>query len=277
MSVKTICVVIFDANEAEWLIEKTSVLALALDAHVIGVHPYTPFTFISGIGAEPIIYPTIQDWEESASDEIRDLFEQTVRKNGIRAEFRRQSVLYGAEPFVLSSARGADLVLMGTNGSKSRSPDDRSLAARIIRNLGRPVLVLSPETTLGGLAERITIGWSETREATRAAHDALAIAKPGASIELVSVLARAGEETPGFDSRDDFAAALDRRGYVVTTADRIASADSRAEELLKAATESGADLLVAGAFGHSNVYDLVVGAVTPDLLDRSPLPVLLSR
>ena len=43
------------------------------------------------------------------------------------------------------------------------------------------------------------------------------------------------------------------------------------------AFESGADMIVTGAFGHSRVYDFVIGAVTRDLLHNAELPVLYSK
>lgn len=277
MSIHTICCILFDSAEAEHLIDQACTLALGHDAHLVAVHPYTPVIYFSGIGAEPMVFASIQDWEQAESDRIQERFEDALRRNGLNGEFRRQSTLYASEAFVLSSARGADLVLMGGNGASSRSPDDQAMAERVIRNLGRPVLVMPPGARLGGPAQRLVVGWSDTREATRAAHDALDIAAPGATVDLVSLLSRPGDNPPGLDSRDDFAAALDRRGFRAVTSDRLSTATSRGEDLLQVAQEKNADLLVTGAFGHSQVYDFVIGAVTRHLLQHATLPVLLSK
>lgn len=277
MTVKTIALIVFDSAEAEWLIQKCSALAVAFDAHVIGLHAFSQVVFYDGIMATPMVYPTLQAWEKDESNKIKDLFDETMRKNDLRSEFRRQDALYGSETFLLAGTRGADLVVMGYNGATTRSPDDQAMAHRLIRNLGRPVLVLSPDAAVVAPFETIAIGWTETREATRAAHDAIALAKPGAAISLIALVAHAGEETQGFDSRDDLATALDRHGYKVTTTDKLATADHRGKELLRAATEANATLLVAGAFGHSQFYDFMFGAVTSYLLQNAKLPVLLSR
>ena len=277
MTLKTIALIIFDSAEAGWLTEKCSALAHSFDAHVIGMHSFSQAVFLDGMTAAPIVYATHQEWELEESNKIRDLFNEAMRKNDVLAEFRRQDAFYGSETFLLAGARGADLVVMGYNGSATRSPDDQAVAERLIRNLGRPVLILSPEADVASPFESIVIGWSETREATRAAHDALDLAKPGANINVIALVARAGDEPLGADSRDDLAAALDRRGYKVTTTDRTATVTHRGEELLRAAAESDADLLVAGAFGHSQFYDFMIGAVTSHLLKKAKLPVLLSR
>ena len=57
----------------------------------------------------------------------------------------------------------------------------------------------------------------------------------------------------------------------------MVTVDHRGEELLRAAAESDADLLVAGAFGHSQFYDFMIGAATSRLLKRVKLPVRLSH
>lgn len=277
MALKTIALIIFDTAEAEWLIDKCSALAHSFDAHLIGLHSFSQAIFFDGMTAAPMVYATHQEWEEEESNKIRDMFNETTRKNDVRAEFRPQDTIYGSEAFLLAGARGADLVVMGYNGSHARSPDDQAMAERLMRNLGRPVLILSPEANIPAQFENIVIGWSETREATRAAHDALELAKPGANINLIALLARAGDEKPGADTREDFAAALDRRGFKALITDRMATVDHRGEELLRAAAESDADLLVAGAFGHSHFYDFMVGAVTSHILKNTKLPVLLSR
>ncbi|WP_353476430.1 universal stress protein (plasmid) [Salipiger sp. H15] len=277
MTIKTISLILFDAEEAEWALPQASQLASGFDAHLSVMHPYNPMIFTDGIGAEPLIYASLQEWEEEESGRIRTIFDREVKATGILAEYRPQSTLYGAEEFLLSGSRGADLVLIGTNGALDRSPDDRNLMERVVRNLGRPVLVLTPKAALTGPIARLTIGWSDTREATRAAHDALSLAKDGAEVELVTIVSRAQRAVPGIDGKADFATSLDRLGYRVMVTERSATVEQRSEMLISSAQEFGAELLVTGAFGHSQLYDFVIGAVTRDLLDFAPLPVLLSK
>ena len=46
--------------------------------------------------------------------------------------------------------------------------------------------------------------------------------------------------------------------------------------LLNEAFERGAELIVTGAFGHSRIYDFVIGATTTRLLESMTAPVLFS-
>lgn len=67
---------------------------------------------------------------------------------------------------------------------------------------------------------------------------------------------------------------LRRAGYEVETS----LADGRAdEEIQKAALDSGADLVIMGAYGHSPIRHLMVGSTTTAVLLSLELPILLFR
>lgn len=275
MATRTFALILFDAISATWLIEKAVETAVGFNAHLTALHPFNPVVFTDGTGGDPMIFATMLEWDEKESAKIRAQFDETLRKNGLQGEYRAQKGLYGSESFLLGGTRGADMVIVATTADCS--PDDRVLAHRMIREAGRPVLVLGQESSLCAPAKRIVIGWTETREATRAAHDVLGLAASGADITLVSLHSKASDVTPGLTAREDLAAAFDRAGFSVTIAERPATAEDRVAELVRFAREVDADLLATGAFGHSQVYDLFIGAVTRDLVDRAPLPILISR
>lgn len=277
MPARTLCLILFDTADTDWLLPATAALATTLDAHVIGVHPYAPLVFYGGIDREPMVYPTMMTWEEEESAKLRAAFDHVARINALPAEYRRQAVTYGAEAFILGTARAADLVVMRGRGRKHDSPDERALVERLIRQVGRPVLILTEDARLLAPAQKIVIAWSNTREAARAAHDCLSLAAPGAEIILVSMLAAAEDEKPSRDAREDLAGAFDRHGFRATLTDRICPPGERVATLKALCRETGADLLVAGAYGHSYVYDLFIGAVTRDLLTDTHIPLLLAH
>ena len=49
-----------------------------------------------------------------------------------------------------------------------------------------------------------------------------------------------------------------------------------ADALLAKVREIGADLMVAGAFGHPRLWEKLLGEVTRDLLDRMNVPIFMS-
>lgn len=275
MTTRTFALILFDGAEADWLVDKAAETAVGFDAHLTALHTFNPVMFSNVMGAEPMIFSSMIEWEETESSKIRAHVDDVLRRNGLQGEYRGQTGIYGSETFLVGGTRAAGVVILGATAD--RSPDDRVLAHRVIREAGRPVLVLGKNARLTAPAKRIVIGWTDTREATRAAHDAITLADRDAEIILVSLHTKASDVTPGLTAREDLAAALDRAGFSVTTADHPATAEDRAEELIRFARELDADLLATGAFGHSQMYDMFVGAVTRDLLDQAPLPILLSR
>jgi nucleotide-binding universal stress UspA family protein len=50
-----------------------------------------------------------------------------------------------------------------------------------------------------------------------------------------------------------------------------------AETLQLAALEMGADLLIAGAYGHPKLWEKFLGGVTRNLLEHMRLPIMLSH
>jgi nucleotide-binding universal stress UspA family protein len=76
-------------------------------------------------------------------------------------------------------------------------------------------------------------------------------------------------------SRDHLVAALGKAGLAVDVTAVQANGDSPASVIQAAALERKADLLVAGAFGHSRLREFVLGGVTRSLLTRLEIPALL--
>ena len=55
--------------------------------------------------------------------------------------------------------------------------------------------------------------------------------------------------------------------------------DSRttAETVLEQARHISADLIVAGAYGHSRLLEWLVGGMTRELLAQTPIPILMAH
>ena len=178
-----------------------------------------------------------------------------------------------------SSSRPSGRRILVVIGRLDRTRGDWSRARfqdELVRQSGRPVLLFPPAAPLRDPVRHLLIGWSATREATRAAHDALALLEPKARIDILTIGHRRDDRLTT-DARHDLAAAFDRKGFRVELIDRDDAAGHAGKILLRTAAERGAELVATGAFGHSRLYDFVVGAVTSHLLAHAALPVLLSK
>lgn len=176
--------------------------------------------------------------------------------------------------FIVREARAADLVVLGRTAASDIA--ERSVdPARVLVRCGRPILVV-PGTVGTLAAERVVIGWKETREARRAVRDVLAVLKRAAEV-TIAVVEEPDQSAAGSGPLDDLAAYLGRHGITVGATLTRRTAGSVGATLAAIADEKGADLIVAGGFGHSRLSEWAFGGVTRDLLGFSPLCCLLSH
>jgi nucleotide-binding universal stress UspA family protein len=278
MTIKTIAICLTTTAEVDWLLPLGCDLARARGAHLVGVHPSEPVVpyvaATSGIGA--MAAPQFMDWQVEETAVIRARFDEITKGDDFVAEWREQGTAdLGAEDFLLDSVRSADIVIMGQPDAEMPRADHRRYFDAIVRQSGRPLLLLPKGADAASIGSHVMLGWSGTREATRAAHDARLLARPGAKVHIAFIQRGAAgrDET----SRDDLAAAFDRLGFRTEVTEAAKGSEDTGEQLMRMAREAGADVLAVGAYGHSLVYDFVVGAVTRQLYDVPELPILFSR
>ena len=119
------------------------------------------------------------------------------------------------------------------------------------------------------------VGWKDTRETRRAAFDALPLLKKAAHVAVVEIAAE--EELAAAGTHlDDVVGWLKRHGVVVVSLAAPSTGDD-ATQLNAIAEEHGADVIVAGAYGHSRLREWVLGGVTRDLLLRADRCSLVSH
>jgi nucleotide-binding universal stress UspA family protein len=136
------------------------------------------------------------------------------------------------------------------------------------------VLVVATESSPLEL-KRVIVAWKDTREARRAAADALPILKIATSVSLVEIAPEA--ELIAASARLADVAAWLARHDVTAECLPIASDGDDADRLNVLAKEWGADLIVAGAYGHSRVREWALGGVTRSLLGTSLRSVFVSH
>ncbi len=193
------------------------------------------------------------------------VFEAEIDRHRFRAW---RSKLGPTLPYLIAQAAAADLVVVG------RGEEPAPLAidpGDLAMQLGGPVLVVPP-----GIdhldAKRVLVGWKNTREARRAMRDAMPFLAKASQVVVASV-------DDGFGPADaqDVIALLQAHGIATQAVTPDASGATVAEALTDAAAEYGADLVVAGAYGHSRLREWVFGGVTRELMAGSPVCCLMSH
>lgn len=279
MGLKTLLVCLTSPKSAETLMKAAVPLARKHGAHLVGLHTIEALVVYPGI-AMHIPEPAFASFNASQKEDtaaIKAVFEKHTKGEDFVSEFRLlKAESVSATTRMIESAHAADMVIMAHEDKEDERYDQRDAQIRMIRESGRPVIIVPMEYDGPAIGANILLGWSDTREATRAAHDLLTVADDGAKLTVLRVGKSAQDaltDGDGIDMTEMFA----RHGLKTTLEHREQLDDSIPAVLNKTAFEIGADLIVTGAFGHSRAYDFVLGATTYALLRDQEFPVLFSK
>ena len=208
-----------------------------------------------------------------AATNIESAFQVALQAENIAGEFNVAGGRgkLGPQDFLTP----ADLVIAPSPSPEHRKLINAALPDEAIKRAGAPVLVAPTEWPGGVWGKNVVIAWNGSREAKRAVHDALPILRR-ANRTTVFVFSSAESELRG--SADRLVAHLSRHGVTAQVSDWTNTGDVTAVEALFASLDTQtADLLVAGAFGHSRVFEDLFGSVSLDLLRQPVFPVLMSH
>jgi nucleotide-binding universal stress UspA family protein len=125
-------------------------------------------------------------------------------------------------------------------------------------------------------AEHVVVAWKDTREARRAVLDAIPFLRAAKRVSVVEVCTR-DEKQYALARIDDVVRYLARHKITADPRPILHSDRSDANHLFQFAVDEGADLLVAGAFGHSRLGEWIFGGMTREILASCPVCCLLSH
>jgi len=250
-------------------------LALSFKCELIGVGAEAPELYLSSHGLSwPKPGYRLQDAEQEISARLAQLaerFEETPGIGGV--PHRWVSAVDEPAAFLGASARGCDLIVASRPDPTALSRNFAS-PANLILGAGRPVL-LAPRGAVDPAFDRVVVAWKDTREARRALLDSLPFLMRAKHISVAAA--------PEKDDRREAEAAIS------DVVNRLAmlgiSAEAKilerghgdaASALIGFANQDEGSLVVAGAYGHARLQELVLGGFTQSLL-VAPLAVLFSH
>ena len=203
---------------------------------------------------------------EKLAERFRNLAGRTVPTVEWRGSFHFPREVLAAE------ARAADLVIISSH-AVAEDVYHAFDPGTVLLNAGRPVLVV-PDGIASNTGQRVLVAWKDTREARHAVQSALpylAVAKHITLVEVAeNVLERVARER-----LDDVEKYLLRHGIKVGGKSVLTPKGSISDQLTSVAKSEGADLIVAGAYGHTRLGEWVFGGVTRGLLENGEICCLL--
>lgn len=259
-------------------------LAAKHDAHMTGLcvlEHLLPADLSAALGGYPDLWALpefsrqIEDRVNATAAAIEAKFRECLRREGVKGEWAldTDSLL----PAILRRAHCADLVVMGQVDPDNPVPAvARSLIEDVLMTAGRPLLLVPYVGTYTGVGANVLVGWADTRESARAVHDALPLIDPAGEVTVLSV--ETARPKSDVISGADLAEHLARHGFSASAARTVVTDGlTTADALLDYASDTGADLLVVGGYGHSRTREMIMGGVTRDLLRHMTVPVLMSH
>lgn len=229
--------------------------------------------------AGPIVVAALLATQEKDIRKQLDAAEQQFRAIAAEQDQRcswRSAIDNPAKVFARES-RAADLLVVGRRPECASSLPSRHMdPGDVLMRAGRPVLVVPPG--LSHLdAAHVVVAWKDSREARRAVADALPLLKRATSVLVLEICNTTIDQEDAKSALRDVADYLSRHGVATVAETRLLREGSVSAELLLAAEQRGAELIVAGGYAHSRFQEWVYGGLTRALLGHFPKCCLLSH
>ena len=174
-----------------------------------------------------------------------------------------------------SEARNADILVASCPYRGEGTVDD--IVEAVLLGAGRSLYLVPP----GGCPTRpirtILVAWLDSRESTRACSEALPLLRFAGRAQVALVTPGHADNADASMAMADFAAQLDRHGVKVDVTTLERDGRTTPETVLEQARHISADLIVAGAYGHSRLLEWLAGGVTRELLAQTPIPILVAH
>ena len=278
---KSIAVFIDYADRGYEVLDYAGWLAEQCDAHLVGIFNMGGLstgaegsTFVRGNAAIQEVIARRREREQAAALEAGQRLADVGRRRGISAELRVLWRASEAEEAALSSLH-CDLVVIGDR--RDSCLPESVTPERVVFEVGVPVLIVPEGWKQREAVKRVLVAWNATREARRAASDAMTFITMAEQTTLLVVDPDKREDRHGELPGMDAAHHLARHGGKVHTRAENSYGRSVSDVIFSVAAQEDADLIVMGAYSKPRRRQLLFGGVTRSMLAGVRYPLLISR
>jgi nucleotide-binding universal stress UspA family protein len=273
MLIRDLSVYVDNDAAARARIELAMAVAERHGAHLTALYVRRPIYSPRYIGT--YIPADVAQQLESVADaeerEARELFQSVLARSNVVTDW--QASADSPARALCNAGRASDLLVLRADGTDDAKVHHYYSSSEVVLNIGRPVLIAPCKQECQAPDKHAVVAWDGSRESARAVHDALPLLMITERVSVVTV----GEPAHGVALQPDLTQHLARHDLHADF-QRVSEAGvDTGEALLAFAERAGADLLVAGAYGHSRLREFVLGGVTQHLLEHTSVPVLMSH
>jgi nucleotide-binding universal stress UspA family protein len=262
------------SNDAR--LEIAGQLAKRFDARVIGITAgefSPPLYFTTGEQAQKVLDEG-QAAVRNRVAEVEAEFRAAMQNRAAAIEWRCAEDFPAR--FIVQQARAADIIVAGEDGRDALAdPFMQANPSDLVMQTGRPLLVVPDNCSWLDLRS-ILIAWKDTPEARRAIADALPMLRQVKDINVVEIIEDEIDRPAALSGINDVVTWLSRHG-LVASGQVPGECGDVARQLDRIASQVGAGLVVAGAYGHSRLREWILGGVTKRLINPLNYCSLLSR
>ncbi len=167
-----------------------------------------------------------------------------------------------------AESRLSDVVVFNDDPARGRGPLAEAFQ-QMVADEQRPVLVARAGLKIGGV---VAVAWDGGKEASRAARLALPLLEKASHVVILAAPKASSRTFDPVKLQDYYAARS-----VTSELQVLPDSGDAAPALLHASAQAGADILVAGAFGHPRLQEFIFGGTTRTLLNSDQPSLFLSH
>jgi nucleotide-binding universal stress UspA family protein len=276
MTYKTVMVGLALGQPNDARLEVAAQLAERFEARVIGIAAAEfspPLYFTEGEPAQRLID---QGWAavKNRLKGLEDEFRAAMQNHAVETEWRCAEDF--PTRFVVGQARACDILVVGEAARGGLAdPFVQINPSDLVMQVGRPLLVV-PEACNWLDVRSTLVAWKDTAEARRAVSDALPLLRRSAEVTVVEIVEDEADRAAALSRVGDVVAWLSRHGVDASQQVPEQPGDA-ATQLERIASDVGAGVVVAGAYGHSRLSEWILGGVTRRLINPGNRCSLLSH
>ena len=212
--------------------------------------------------------------EGERADTVEERFREELQLRGLDGEWL---ILDHTDlTKLIELAEAADLAILGQHTGDNSDGVTWLRPDNVVTAVGRPVLVVPYAGTFALVGTRVLIAWDGTREAN-ALHDALPLIGNAEAVTVMHVGTHEADLDRARPRLERVVRHLQRHGVKAQPEETLCGDITISDVLLSRTADLGADMIVAGAYHHSQLREALLGGVSRDLLDHMTVPVLMSH
>lgn len=242
---------------------------------VTGIEQVLPDTFYGG-ASTAMLQSTINQALDAAAASEKEVTPM-LERSGIAFDVASVVAQVGALGSIVSRFVSlSDMVVLPKPYGEARTSEDVALTEAALFSTRTPVLVLPEGLQTIPDPKTVVVAWDMSTEALTAVRASLSILKRADKVNIMII------DPPDHGSHQSdpgvpLAELLARHGCDVEVSILSKTMPRISDVLQRHVSDTGADMVVMGAYGHSRFREAILGGTTRNMLEQARVPVLMAH